>query len=101
MKNLIKRHHVATWERGLITPETIIPDFIDKIHEEFLEMTNEYQGEPIPNDEFIHEAVDLVATTLNMLKFYGIDFMEEFRKNVKYQESRCGITQPGSQIRLS
>lgn len=88
MKNLIKRHHVATWERGRITPKTNIDDFIDKLNEEFYEFQHEYFTETELTKEMIHEAVDICAVIINMLKHYNIDFVEEYRKNVEYQESR-------------
>lgn len=85
--DLIKRHHVATWERGMIRPETSLHDFMDKIEEEFYEAKNAYKDFAL-SDELIHESVDLVATIINMLKFYNYDFIQEYRKNVEYQESR-------------
>jgi phosphoribosyl-ATP pyrophosphohydrolase len=85
MKDLIKRHQAATWERGFITPVTNVNDFLDKLFEEHFELVNAYDG--TMNAEFIHEAVDLVAVVVNMLTFYGVDFEKEFRKNVELQES--------------
>lgn len=95
MKKLIKRHQAATWERGHITPNTTIDDFIDKISEEFSEFRNAYrisldddEDEQIMTEDMAHEAVDICAVVINMLTFYGIDFEKEFCKNVDYQESR-------------
>jgi len=87
MKELIKRHHAATWERGMITPETCLFDFMQKITEEYHELNNAYQEFSL-SSETIHEAVDLCATIINMLKFYGYDFIQEYRKNVEHQENR-------------
>ena len=92
MKTLIKRHQAATWERGQITPQTTTGDFIAKMDEEYTEVMNAYaddvKADTIPSSEFIHECIDLAAVITNMLTFYGVDFVKEFRKNVEYQESR-------------
>lgn len=95
MKNLIKRHQVACWERGVIRPETKVKDFIEKIEEELYELKAEHKTNEADPDSFLlltpemaHEAVDLCAVVINMLTFYGVDFIAEFRKNVEYQESR-------------
>ena len=95
MKNLIRRHQVACWERGVIRPETTVTDFLEKIDEEMDELNAAYILNKIDPDsvvifspEMAHEAVDLCAVVINMLTFYGVDFVDEFLKNVEYQESR-------------
>lgn len=93
MKDLIKRHQAAQWERGTITPTTTIHDFMAKIEEEFYETQNEYadlyaRGFVVPGEKLKQECVDLVMVTVNMLTFFGVDFLDELRKNTKYQEDR-------------
>ena len=94
MKALIKRHQVATWERGMINPYTTMQDFIDKIYEEFIEFRNANEFNEISDSglnlsaDMAHEATDMIATVINMMTFYGVDFIEEYQKNVEHQESR-------------
>lgn len=92
MKALIKRHQAATWERGLIRPETGLNDFMDKLTEEYYELLSELNNldeeKLIPDGDFAQEAVDMCAVIINMLTFYGFDFIAEFKYNVEYQESR-------------
>ena len=91
MRKLVKRHQAATWERGLIRPETGLNDFMNKLTEEYYELCNELarlDGEKyIPDGDFAQEAVDMCAVIINMLTFYGFDFVAEFRYNVEHQES--------------
>ena len=95
MKDLIKRHHVATWERGMIRPETNLNDFMQKLTEEYHELYNEFafidDERLIPDGDFAQEAMDMVAVIFNMLIHYGFDIREEFRHNVEHQESRAGM----------
>lgn len=94
MKELFKRHQVATWERGLIQPKTNILDFERKINDEYYELRNAIADHLAEANTFsiapdiVHEAVDLCAVCINMLTFYGIDFETEYKKNVELQESR-------------
>ena len=92
MKDLIKRHHVATWERGMIRPETHLPDFMAKLEEEYHELLEEYSlidpEKLVPDGDFAQEAIDVVAVIFNMLIHYGYDIRDEFRYNVEHQESR-------------
>ena len=86
-RNLADRHYHATGKRGMIRPQTSLHDFMDKIEEEFYETRNACTNFGL-SGEMIQESVDLCATVINMLKFYNYDFIEEYRKNVEYQESR-------------
>ena len=93
MNDLIKRHYEATKKRDLITDDTPLDDFLQKISEEYSELGLEFCDIVMSHDKeigesFVHEAVDLVATTINMLTHFGFDFMAEYRKNVEHQESR-------------
>lgn len=96
IKDLIKRHHAATWERGFINPQTNLLDFERKINEEYYELRNAITEHLHDFDtslttidgEIIHETIDLIAVCINMLKHFGVNFMTEYKKNVEYQESR-------------
>lgn len=95
MNNLIKRHYYATSKRGFINPDTNMIEFTDKMMEEYGELkkaiTNNLFGElsfQVISSDIAHEIVDLAAVCINMLTHYGLDFMEEYKKNVEYQERR-------------
>lgn len=92
MKHLLLRHYELIKRRGLITPETTIHHFIDKIEEEFYEVRNAYADDYAqsiePSDRFWHEGMDLIMTIANAMQHYGVDFEEELKKNIKIQEGR-------------
>jgi NTP pyrophosphatase (non-canonical NTP hydrolase) len=101
MLKLIKRHYQATSNRGLITDDTDICDFKNKIIEEFNELITEldfnYYKIPIFGDQSLsnslrQESIDLVITVLNMLHHYGVDIEKELLKNIELQEKRAKTT---------
>lgn len=101
MKNLFKRHYNAIVNRGLITPETKIIDFLNKIREEFNELDFEIIHSDINNldvnnlyhlcydENVVNESIDLIMTIINMLQYFNVDIEEELLKNVELQEKRA------------
>lgn len=95
MKDLLLRHYIAIKQRGLISSDTSLDQFMDKLEEEYIELRSEYANyfdeQRNPDGDFIHEAIDVVMVILNMLQHYDVDFIDELKHNVKYQESRINI----------
>lgn len=92
MKTLLLNHYKLIKRRGLITPETPLSAFMDKMDEEYGEFWNAYaddiKADQDPSSEFIQEGVDLVMVILNLFQHYGVDFEEELKKNIHVQEGR-------------
>ena len=93
MNTLIERHYKAVKKRGFITESTTLEAFMSKIEEEYLELWNAYadavqNDDKCPDNDMIHEAIDLMAVITNMLHFYGVNVSREFQKNINYQRSR-------------
>lgn len=86
MKHLFKRHFQAIVNRGLITSETTLDDFYDKLNEEVneLQLAN-------TNEEVHQEAIDVVMVCINMLQYLGVNFEKELIKNIETQEKRANI----------
>ena len=87
MENLIKYHYELITHRGLITPDTTIQEFIDKITEEYTELLESFDGEDFSKQE----AVDLVMVCLHLLRHQGVDIEDQIKKNIKIQERRIYI----------
>lgn len=88
-----KDHYEAIRARGLISYDTNIHDFMDKLNEEYYEVRSEYaqmnlEENTIPTSEMIQESIDLVMVVVNMFQHYGIDFKKELNKNISIQENR-------------
>jgi len=88
MKALIKRHYIATRQRGLITSYTSLQDFLDKLDEEIDEMQQADIHEQTIDGDMAQEAMDVVGVIFNMLHHFDYDIEAEFKANVEYQESR-------------
>ena len=84
MKKLFKRHYQAIVKRGLITDETDIGDFIDKMYEELQEIDEARRCEDIVN-----EIIDLMCVCTNTLIKQRVDIEKELLKNVLIQEKRA------------
>ena len=77
----------------MITDNTTLDEFLEKISEGYSELGLEFcdivmSQDKVVGESFVHESVDLISVILNMLTHYDIDFIEEYRKNVEHQESR-------------
>jgi len=88
MKELIKRHYAATVKRGLISDETTIEEFREKLREEIQEMWDADMYEHTIDGDMAQEAIDVVGVIFNMLYHQGYDLESEFRYNVEHQEAR-------------
>ena len=86
MKDLIERSYQAIRKRGLIDSDTDILDFINKIHEESLEIVGAYHDEPF--ESTIEEVTDLMTVCIMALHHHGFDVIKEFEKCVIKNETR-------------
>ncbi len=100
MKNLIHLHFLAIKNRGLISPETTLDQFLMKLEEEYTEVQNAYAddcvNQKLPSSDLIYEMTDLVMVVLNCFQHYGVDFEEQLRINIKRQEQRICIHSKGN-----
>lgn len=90
MKKLIERNYQSIVDRGLITPNTTNFEFYDKIHEELIELENEFYNYNIKCDEF--ELADIILVCLNMAKHYNIDIEKVLIEKIKINERRSKET---------
>ena len=92
MEKLLLKHYELIKARGLITPETKVHHFMEKLDQEILEVAWMYCDdlfmECSPSNEFNQELVDLVMVVFNYFQHYSVDFREELIKNIKIQETR-------------
>ena len=86
MKDLISRSYAATRKRGKITDSTTDKEFIDKMSEELREI--KYAHKLKFKQGVIAETIDLIAVGVNFLTHKGIDFENEFKKCIEFQETR-------------
>ena len=92
MKELIERSYKAIRKRGLITDNTSIQEFIDKIQEEFDELKIEFEKGVflgVPNEPFYEELIDLITVGIMLLRHHNIDFENKFEKVVIKNEKRA------------
>lgn len=92
MQELFERHYQAIVERGLINDNTEVKDFINKMHEEFIEIRTLYDDFEYNTREFDQEIIDLMCVCANSLIHYGINIEKELLKNIEKQE-QCAKTQ--------
>lgn len=87
MKELISRNYKANIERGKITPLTKGTDFLNKAHEEQLEVLEEYfyNGE---TEHLAEEICDEISVRFNWLLSMGFDPIAEFEKITIKNETR-------------
>lgn len=91
MEDLVKRHFEATKSRGLITEQTQVIEFIEKMQEEDSEALIEMIQFMFIDDrkeEMVQELIDKVMVPLNFLQHIGVDIELALCRNVMYQESR-------------
>ena len=90
MNKLLKQHYDSIVDRGLITNKTRVNDFLNKHHEETIEMLNEKALFDVnqPNN-FKHETIDTIATLCNMLIHLGYDVEKLFKENINHQIKRA------------
>lgn len=78
--DITHRNYLATVRRGLITEETGMWEFIDKIREEIDEF-NANWGD-------WSELADITLVCFAMAEHYGIDLIDEMRKKTEFNEKR-------------
>lgn len=87
MKTLLIQHYEAIKNRGLISPETTLDQFIAKLEEEYSEVISQYADDcnehKLPSSDLVYEMTDLVMVVLNCFQHYGIDIKEQLRINIK------------------
>lgn len=79
--DITHRNYLATVRRGLITPDTLLWDFIAKLKEEVKEL-----DESFPEDW--SELADIALVCFAMAEHYGIDLVDEMRKKTEFNEKR-------------
>ena len=87
MQELIKRQYASIVGRKLITDNTTIKDFNDKLIEEFKEAQFEYDCQDL--DKYFHELFDVVGVIFNMCYHNEIDIKSKFEEIVIKNEQRC------------
>jgi NTP pyrophosphatase (non-canonical NTP hydrolase) len=94
-EQLLNRSYEAIKKRGLITDETTISNFLEKINEESFEVIQEgvMYNHIYSMDEchYIEELIDLATVCFMQVMNLGYDPIEEFRKVVEKNESRANI----------
>lgn len=86
LSKVIKKNYQSIEKRGLITPDTTIRDFNNKINEEFLEAKCEFDIEDIKK-----EWVDVALTALNALNHFSQNEKEVIKlltDKIKVNENR-------------
>jgi len=86
MKKLIESNYQSTVQRGLITPNTDLSDFLNKLDEEVDELNAAYEE---TWDDFKEELSDVILVCLNCAKHYGIDIENEMLKKIEKNFKRA------------
>ena len=103
MKRLIERNYHSIVKRGLISPDTSVFKFIDKVYEEVGELeeaVNEMSETNSIKQVHFHnineELADVILTCLNMAKLFEIDIEKELKKKIDVNFKRCNTTKSKS-----
>jgi len=84
MKQIIEKNYDSIIKRGLITPDTSVNEFLDKLHEECTEL-----GHDCANGvDFAEELSDVILVCLNMAKHFDIDIEKELNKKIQKNYDR-------------
>lgn len=84
MKELINNNYISTINRGLITSETTLLQFTDKLQEEVQEFLNY-----IDENNFKEELADIILVCLNIAKHYNIDIETELKNKIDINFKRA------------
>ena len=85
MKKIIEDNYKSIVDRGLITPNTTLTEFILKLHEE----VNEFEEAAINNLPNVKEELaDVILVCLNIAKHYNIDIKKELKNKIKINQKR-------------
>ncbi len=98
MKQIIQDNYESTCKRGLITNDTYIREFLDKILEEYIELVNECKKTEtkdfnmnifVMNMKTISfELADVILVCLNFARHLDIDIEYFLKEKIKINYSR-------------
>jgi len=97
MKQLIELNYKSIVDRGLISPDTTIFNFINKLNEEVKELEVECNYitispiivNPKESSSFKEELADVIMVCLNMAKHYDIDIEQEIKNKIEVNKKRA------------
>jgi len=99
MKDIIEENYKSIVSRGLITPNTTISDFIDKLYEEVKEVEDECKFCPeihdyrtidlIDKDKLGFELADVRMVVENFARHYDIDIEYYLKEKIKINFDRA------------
>lgn len=87
LEDLIKRNYEATVRRGLITPRTMLKDFIAKMREEVTELEESLDTDGTYDKK---EAFDCFLTPGSMLYYFGL--LDQLEEKVIINEKRAEMS---------
>ena len=91
MKTLLLNHYKLIKQRGLITSETTLDDFMMKLEAGYLELLNAYADDVSanrsPSDSFMAESIELLLIITDMAQHYNIDLPEQIGKSNKRNDN--------------
>lgn len=87
LEDLIKRNYEATVRRGLITPRTMLKDFIAKMREEVTELEESLDTDGTYDKK---EAFDCFLTPGSMLYYFGL--FDQLEEKVVINEKRAEMS---------
>ena len=88
MQDIIITNYQSIVDRGFITPNTTLFEFLDKLEEEVEELTKEALR-PKQSSNLPEELADVIMVCLNMAKHYNIDIEKEIKNKIKINEQRA------------
>lgn len=83
INKIIERNYQATVKRGLISESTGFKDFINKLHEEVTELSNEKFTDKMPV-----EMADVALVIFAMAEHYNVNLIAEMERKTLYNEKR-------------
>ena len=87
MKDLINKNYEVTVKRGLITPDTGIVEFMNKLDEEVAEFIDSIDN-PTTEDATGYELADVILVCLNIAKHYDMDIERYLNEKVLINSER-------------
>jgi predicted house-cleaning noncanonical NTP pyrophosphatase (MazG superfamily) len=79
MNQIIEENYKVTVKRGLITENTKMSDFLNKIDEEVKEFKDSLE---------FNELADIILVCLNIAKHYNIDIENQLINNINKNKNR-------------
>ena len=88
MQDIISANYQSIVDRGFITPNTTLFEFLDKLEEEVEEVIKESlisrEWSNLPE-----ELADVILVCLNMAKHFDIDIEQELKNKIRINEYRA------------